>query len=192
MEKETKRQIFHLVLGLLIVLLIYVDLLTAKLIGIVILIGLILSFTTRRYKIPVIDWFLQTFEREKDIKHIPGKGVIFMFVGAFIMVFFFPKNVALASMMILALGDSLAPLVGRYGKIKHPFSNRRFLEGFIVGFIAGFLGAVIFVAAIPALIASLAAMIIEGVDLELKINPLDDNIMMPLVAGLVILLLRLV
>ena len=192
MEKATKRQLFHLVLGLLIVLLIYLDLLTAFLIGIVILIGLILSFVTRRYRIPVIDWFLQTFERDEDIKQIPGKGVIFMFVGAFIMVFFFPKNVALASMIILALGDSIAPLFGRYGKIRHPFSKRKFLEGAIVGFIAAFLGAMLFVEANAALFAALAAMIIEGIDLELRINPLDDNVVMPLVAGIVILLTKII
>ena len=106
------------------------------------------------------------------------------------MVFFFPKDVALASMIILALGDSIAPLIGRYGRIRHPFSKKKFLEGAIIGFIAGFIGAIIFVEAIPALIASLVAMIIEGIDLEFRFNPLDDNIFMPLISGLVILLMR--
>ena len=192
MERETKRQIFHLILGLLIVLLIYLDLLTAFLIGIIILIGLVLSLITKRYRIPLIDWFLRTFDREKDIKFIPGKGIIFMFIGAFIAVFFFPKEIALAAVIILALGDSIAPLIGRYGKIKHPFSRKRFLLGTIAGLFASFFGALLFVGFYEALIASFVVMFIEGIDLELRINQLDDNIMMPLVAGIVILLINLI
>jgi len=192
MQKENRRQLLHLFVGLLIVVLVYFDLLTAFLLGIILLAGLILSFFSTFLKIPVLGWFLKNFDREKDLKHLPGKGIIFMFFGAFLAVFFFPKDIALASIIILALGDSLAPLLGQFGKIRHPFDKRKFLEGAIFGLIAGFFGALLFVNVYEALIASAVAMIVEGIDFGLDINPLDDNITIPIAACITITLLRLI
>ncbi len=187
---EIRRNVFHLIIGLLIVLLVYLDLLTPFLIGIIILIGLLVSLITRKYKLPGIDWFLKTFDREEDIKQIPGKGIIFMFVGAFIAVFFFPKDIALAAVIILALGDSVSRLVGPFGYLKHPFHSEKFLEGVIAGAFAATLGAMFFVPFVQAFFASVVAMLIEGVDLEIKKIRVDDNLMIPVVAGGIMWLIR--
>lgn len=189
MQMESKRQLFHLVFGLVLVFLIHIEILTALIIGLVIIIGISLSLICKKTKIPAVDWFLKTFEREKDRKIMPGKGIIFMLIGVFIAVLFFDKNIAMASVMILALGDSVAPLVGRYGKIKHPMSSKKYLEGAVAGFAAGFLGALLFVNVYAALFGALGAMIVEGIDLEIEINPLDDNIIIPVVASIIMVLI---
>jgi len=93
--------------------------------------------------------------------------------------------------MILALGDSVSRLVGPYGYLKHPFHNEKFLEGVITGAAAGFIGALFFISWLPALIASTISMLIEGIDLEIKNFKIDDNLLIPVVAGGVISLIGL-
>lgn len=183
---EVKRQIMHALLGIIIVILIYFDLIGSMILLIVFIIGLALSLISRHRKIPVVDYFLKTFDREKDLESFPGKGAIFYILGAFLAVWIFPKDIAMASIMILALGDSVSRLVGPYGYLKHPFHNEKFFEGVIAGAIAAFLGALFFVSWIPALIASIASMLIEGIDLEIKNFKIDDNLLIPVTAATII------
>ena len=183
---EIKIQIMHIILGIAIVLLLNYNLINATYLFILFIFGLILSLISTKFNIPVIHQFLRTFDRVKDIEKFPGKGAIFYVLGAFISVLIFPKEIALASIMILALGDSVSRLVGPYGYLKHPFHNEKFFEGVIAGAIAGFLGAVFFISWLPALIASSVSMLIEGIDLEIKNFKIDDNLMIPVVAGGVI------
>ena len=93
--------------------------------------------------------------------------------------------------MILAFGDSVSRLVGPYGYLKHPFHNEKFFEGVIAGALAGFIGALFFVSWLPALIASSVSMLIEGIDLEIKKFKIDDNLMIPIVAGAVIRIINI-
>ena len=113
------------------------------------------------------------------------KWSIFYLLGAFLVVFIFPKDIALASIMILALGDSVSRLVGPYGYLKHHFHNEKFFEGVIVGSIAGFLGALIFVSWILALAGSLISMLLEGIDLRIKGFKIDDNLLILILAAVV-------
>jgi dolichol kinase len=198
-SREVSRQIAHLITGLILVALIYIasfyidTILIKILIFIILIAGLVIALASKSLRIPVIWWFLKKFEHEQDLKSLPGKGVLFMFLGAFLSLIFFPLNTALAAITILALGDSIAPLVGMYhGKIRHPFSSKRYTEGFLAGIAVSFIGAMFFVSWPQALIAATAAMVIEGLDIELRISPADDNLVIPIVAGVVIWLVGLV
>lgn len=191
-ELEFNRQGFHMILGIIIVLLLKYGFINKKRILVLILSGLVLSFLSAKTRIPVIHGMLQKFERKKDMQKFPGKGVIFYFIGIYISLLIFPKEVAMASIMILALGDSVSHLYGlRYGKIKHPLSNTKFLEGTIAGFFAGFLGALAFLPWLEAFFASLAAMIVEAIEVRVGIGQVDDNLIIPLVAGAAVWILRL-
>jgi dolichol kinase len=187
---EIKRKCFHLFAGIAIILLIYFDILNALIAGIVLLVAIILSLISKKYKIPVIRPLLDQFDRRKDIKNFPGKGAVFFVLGVFLVLLLFEKDVALASIAILAVGDSIAPLVGQYGIMEHPLSKKKMLEGTIAGGILAFLAAMIFISWQQAAWASLFAMIAEGIRVEVSGNPIDDNISMPLVAGAVIWIIR--
>lgn len=103
----------------------------------------------------------------------------------------FDKSIAMASIIICALGDSLSHLVGKWvGRVKHPFSNTKFIEGHIVGAIIGALGAMLFVSPLTALVAASIAMFVEGIDIEFRMSwILDDNLVVPLTAGIVMFLI---
>ena len=195
-ELELKRQIFHIVCGIILVILVKYDVLDFLRIIIFLIIGLVLSILSKKVKMPVINWFLTNFDREKDKKTIPGKGAIMYLVGLLIVYGLFitqpdGKNIVMASMMILALGDAAPLFVRHIARIKHPFNDKKFLEGAALGAMLGFLGAVIFVEPIAALIASFFAMFAEGIEIRLGLAEVDDNITIPVVAAVVILLVQL-
>jgi len=192
-RQEVNRQIAHLVTGLIIVFLVYINVLTALIIFPILVAGIVIALASKRLRIPGIWWFFKKFERPQDLKALPGRGVLFLLLGVLLSLWFFPKDIALAAITILALADSIAPLVGMYhGKVRHPFSSKRYTEGFIAGLAVSFVGAMFFVSWPEALIASTIAMIIEGIDLEFSINPTDDNLLIPLIAGFAIMLIRLI
>jgi len=191
--QETKRRIFHITWGIVFVLLIYFNIITSLILVFVLLIGGALCFLSLKYNIPGMNFLLEHFDRPEDKKTFPGKGSFYYVLGVFFVLLLFEKDIAMASILIMALGDSIAPFVGHYyGKIKHPLSDKKFLEGTIAGGIAAFFGALIFVSWIEALLASIAAMIVEGINIKFSGISVNDNISMPVTAGAVIWLLRMI
>lgn len=190
---EWNRQLFHIFLGIALVVLLVFGFINKGMILIAIILGIILSYLSKKIKIPLIYNLLEIFERKKDIEKFPGKGIIFYLIGVYISLFFFSKDIAMASIMVLALGDSISHLFGlHYGKTKHPLSKTKFLEGTIAGFVAGFIGAFVFLPWHEAFFASLAAMILEAVEIKIGTQQVDDNLIVPFVAGAAVWVVRLV
>lgn len=181
---EFQRNVFHLIVGVIFVILLYLDLLFAEIFLITIFIAFFLSFLSLKIDIPIISWFLDRFDREEDRNKFPGKGSIFFLIGIFLSLILFPKNIALASILILSFGDSFSPLIGKFGNIKYFLNEKKNLEGIFVGIGFATLTACLFVSITAAFFGSLIAMLIEGIDL--KIN---DNVLIPIIAGTVIYLL---
>ena len=103
----------------------------------------------------------------------------------------FSKEIALAAIMVLAFGDSISHLAGRYlGRTRNLFNgkSRKLLEGTVAGVFAGFLGALVFVPALEAFLGSLVAMVVEALEFEMNGKSIDDNLLVPLVAGTVMYL----
>ena len=190
---EWNRQLFHIFLGIAFVIFSVYDFIDKKIILITIIIGIFLSYLSKKTRIPVVYDLLEKFERKEEIEKFPGKGIIFYFIGIYTALLLFPKDIALASIMVLALGDSISHLYGlHYGKTKHPLSKTKFLEGTIAGFIFGFIGAFVFLPFLEAFFASLAAMIVEAIEMKIGTGQVDDNLIVPIVAGSVVWLVRLV
>jgi len=157
----------------------------------VLIIGAVLVLLSRRYRIPGIYWLLKRFERPEVMKVFPGKGSFFYIFGAFVVVSLFNKQIAMASIMVLALGDSSSHLIGKYiGRMRNPFNSVKFLEGHIAGALIGALGAMLFVKPLLALAAASIAMFVEGIDVGSGVGwILDDNLVVPLTAGVVMFLI---
>jgi len=193
-KQELYRQFVHALLGIVIVIGYYFDIITPLVLFLLLIIAGITSILIRRIKIPVISWFIEKLEREDVKKDFPGKGMFFFFLGTLLCVKLFSKDIALASIMILALGDSVSHIVGvQFGRLRNIFNikGKKLLEGTIAGIIAGFVGALIFVPLTEALIGSLTAMIMEVIDIYLNDKQIDDNLIVPLVAGTAIYLARI-
>ena len=107
-------------------------------------------------------------------------GASYVFIGAFISVIIFPKEIAILALLFTAIGDTAAALYGRkFGKIK---IWTKTLEGSIVGLIACFTIALFF-PQIPIIIkfsGAFAAMFIELLPIKI-----DDNLRIPLFSGVI-------
>ncbi len=189
---EFRRQLFHLFFGLTLILLIQFNIIGVRELWILFLIGVVLSIICKQYKLPLISRLLDFFERHQIKRKFPGQGPIFYVLGAFLSLVLFEERIALASIMILAVGDSVSHLAGRfYGKISHPLNSHKFLEGAIFGFCFGTIAAWIFVPFLDALVGSFVAMTLEGIDVKFGMTQIDDNLLIPVSAGLAIFLVHL-
>jgi dolichol kinase len=186
---ELKRQASHILLGLLIVALLYFDIIGPLVLAVAACLAALFSYARKRgFTIAILEPLLKHLERESEKERMRAKGLIFYLLGATFAVLLFPKDIALASIMILAIGDSVSRLVGPYGYLKHPLNSERFMEGVIIGGTAAAVGAMLFVPFIHAVAASAVAMFLEGVDIEISDFKLDDNLTIPLVSGGVMLI----
>jgi dolichol kinase len=187
---EMKRQPVHILLGLFIIALIYYDLLNPLILLGMISLGLFGSLYIKRTRPKTVYKLLGFIERSEALESFPGKGLIAYLTGALFTLFLFEKQIAMASIIILALGDSFSRLIGPFGRIKHPFNNAKFLEGVIAGIIAASLGAMLFVPPSQAIVASFFTILLEGVDIKLGKFKIDDNLTIPVLAGLILWVIR--
>lgn len=183
-KREVRRQVAHLGVGLLIVLLIKLHVLTMEILGVILVAGGILSIICRFAKVPIIDDLLRLFERPNEIKSFPGKGSFFLVLGSFLSLWLFPEPVALAAITIMAIGDSITAIVGIYfGQIKSPTNPMKHLEGTALAIMAGTTGAFNFVPFEKAFIGAFVAMLFEALTIRHIDRIIDDNLLIPLVAG---------
>ena len=111
---------------------------------------------------------------------------IFHALGIALSLLLFPTRIGYAAIAVLALGDSSASLLGkRFGRNRIPFNRGKSVEGSIIGLIIAFLGALLFVDPITALVGAAVGILIEALPL-----PLDDNLLIPLAAGVSMTLSR--
>ncbi|MBR9699805.1 hypothetical protein GOV09_05085, partial [Candidatus Woesearchaeota archaeon] len=146
-------------------------------------------YLSHKVTIPGLDWLIRNFGRENET---PGSGFLYYLIGAEVVLFLFTEDIAIAALLILAVGDSIPNFVSMYFRqIKHPFSDRKYLEGMVAGIFFAFLAASLVVSWLEALVASVIALIVEGFDMKYGFQKIDDNLIIPFVAGLVIFLLRM-
>ncbi len=184
---ELRRQIAHLFIGCTIVFLLRLQLLNEQLLFAILLIGGILSLVSRKIRIPILGRILHYFERPQDLKYFPGKGSFFLVLGSLLALKFFQRDVAYAAISIMAVGDAITTIIGTYfGKIKNPLNPKKHLEGTALAIVASTLAAFFFVDFTRAFYGSLAGMIFESLQIPYLSQILDDNVVIPLVAGAVI------
>ncbi|MDP8267732.1 MAG: phosphatidate cytidylyltransferase [Candidatus Tenebribacter davisii] len=107
-------------------------------------------------------------------------GATYMMISAVICIGFFPANIAVAALAFLAIGDTLAALVGiPFGKRKILSTNKSF-EGSLACFVGCFIFGLFFINPVVALTGASTAAIAE-----ISKIPIDDNIKIPITSGLV-------
>ncbi|MCW4038935.1 MAG: HAD-IB family phosphatase, partial [Candidatus Bathyarchaeota archaeon] len=94
----------------------------------------------------------------------------------------FPPQTGFATITILTLGDGTARLVGKkLGRRVLPYNKAKKLEGTLAGILLSATASLLFVSPSKAVAASIISMIVETLPL-----PINDNILIPLVAAVVL------
>jgi dolichol kinase len=188
---ELRRQVAHVLTGAAIVLLIKLQLINVGVLFGILLLGGTLSILIRFYRIPFIDRALLFFERPEDLKTFPGKGSFFLVLGALLSLQFFSQDIAMAAISIMAVGDAITTVIGTYfGKIKNPLNPDKHLEGTAIAIVVSTLAAFFFVPFPAAFFGSLVGLIFESLTVKFISRVVDDNLIIPLVAGVTMMLVR--
>ncbi len=175
--RETNRQLFHIAIGIVFLLILnqYGQHTFEILLFAAILAGLFaMHFVLRSHKIPFVTWFIESFEREGV--RVPGFGSAWYAIGAlFATVSIHDVGALSAVICILAFGDSLSTIIGRRGSHPLPYNKKKTIEGSIA-FFTGSLAAYYFIGPL-AIPLALACAVAESLPI-----PFDDNIVIPAAA----------
>lgn len=134
-----------------------------------------------------------------SLQTVKLQGTILLLSGVLVTLIFFPRNIAYASVAIVALGDSIATVVGvLIGRHRLPYSKSKTLEGTVSGLAAAFGGALLFVTPVQATAGALGGMFIESaIKLQTVRNVslkglvkffLNDNFIIPIFSAILMLL----
>ena len=125
----------------------------------------------------------------------PFFGALLFYLGCLVTFVLYPTKIAVAACCILAIGDSLSTIIGmKFGKVR--IYNKRTIEGSLAFFVGAFLISVVFVDFRLALIGAFAGMLTElfssSTKIKTKIWIIDDNLLIPIIAGAVMVVFSLV
>jgi dolichol kinase len=191
MDIEIKRQLVH-ACGIFIAFIVYFfDRLTGSVLILSMLIFAIIisEYRKRRLKLrsligikilnKIEDFMENQFKNHERVDEIPMNGIITFILGAFLASILFSKEIAIASIIVLALGDSISTLVGKfYGKHKLPINPNKSWEGSLAFFFMSFFILTSFVTFLEAFMISMLVTVVE------MIPRIDDNLSIPLAIGI--------
>src|SRR3989338_5331693 len=99
---EVNRKLLHMFLGVALVALLMFGIVGKEHLFVLLVIMLAVSTLSRKYDIPIVRWLLRNFEREDYVKKFPGRGFIFYIIGSLLVLAFFPMDIAMPAILILA------------------------------------------------------------------------------------------
>lgn len=181
MVNEFARQGFHLLFTLLLALLAW---LLAQHWFLLLCASLLFVGSLLVYFRPVgTAWLLSVFDREEPF--LPGRGAFMAVAGAFFVSLLFPAQAA-ASLVVLAVADSVATLAGKqWGLSRVPWSASKSWVG-VGAFFVSACFVLVFVSSWWWLVA-LFATVVEAADYS-SYPFLDDNVLIPLTVAAALLL----
>ncbi len=107
-------------------------------------------------------------------------GATYLLISSLLCIAIFPKDITFVALSFLAIGDTLAAIVGiSFGKRKL-LKTKKSLEGSIACFLGTFIFALFFLHPFIALVGGVSATFAEFSRI-----PVDDNIKIPLISGFV-------
>lgn len=138
-------------------------------------------FRLKGKKMPLVYLITRNAASRNELDQIVLAPVYFA-LGILVTLMFFPTPASSAAIAIFAIGDSTASIFGSYiSGTSLPFNRGKSLEGSVAGLFFGYLAGAFFVSPLTALAGAAVAMFIEYLPL-----PINDNLAIPLSAGLVL------
>ncbi len=172
LEKEIPRQVFHITIGLIIILMLAY--LGREITLIIAFLGSVLgSILINRKSTGKSLWLFegvyQKFERQGG--RLPGWGAAWYMIGVLLIMVFLKNTSSIAAcIFIFAIGDGFSTLVGIWGKIKLQYNSKKTLEGTVAFFLTS-IPAYIFINEY-AIVLALVGAIVESLPLDIEDNTL--------------------
>ncbi|GAB6065413.1 SEC59/DGK1/VTE5 family protein [Aquifex pyrophilus] len=177
---ELRRKLFHIcsLLLLIIPVLYFPFWLNIFIFSSGILLNLLLVLKNEKIY-PLFKLFIDLFEREENLEK-PGIQSLYALLGIFISYLLFGKD-AVYGIVVLAVGDGFSGLIGHYfGKRRLFYNPKKSLEGSLAFFLSSFIALLFITELEKAFLISLVSAFVESLKL-----PLDDNLLIPIVASFI-------
>ncbi len=183
------RKILHISIGLGLFYLIYKGFLTPYMLFWLLILSGAISFIQKYYNLPIITFLIKRFGKPSE-KRFPGKGFILMLMGMLITLKLFPIQIAYAAIIIQIFGDPLTHLLSlMFPKPRFKVKKTKTIFGVLLAIAITTYLASFFINWIFALTGVVVSLIFELFEIKIEDQVLDDNIMIPIVAGTSMLIL---
>lgn len=192
-KREFWRAVVHILLSLSLIALVEFGMTPFELF-LILIIAISTSMIYKRIKIPILSIFVENLERPDILKTFPGRGLVFLLTGMLLAYKLFPHDIAMVSMIALGILDPLSKIFGMsFGRTLNILDpkHKKYLEGHFIGGTATFLASLTLVNPIEALIAAVVGALSESVIVDLNGQALDDNVVIPLSVGSVLIIARI-
>jgi dolichol kinase len=138
-------------------------------------------------EMPFFTWLTRAGAYDDEQKGMVETPLWFA-AGVFTTLSFFPFKHALIGVITLAVGDSVASLVGLSTRWRHPipYNSSKSFEGTLAGIVAAFLVCSMFTDPQQSIVGCVVGMLVES--LSLKLN---DNVTIPISAATAVYALEL-
>lgn len=180
---EIGRKVIHLTILLVLLGYFAIEATAGKEVALLSLVGLLAFFLVLEYFRLELGWkmpFFSLFIRPKEQNRM--YGVIFFLSATVIAFAVFDTFIALTALLMTTFGDMMAALFGkRYGATLI-FKNKTVI-GFFAGLITNVLVALIMAFATPLNIYIPLIMALIATVVEILVDELDDNLLVPIFAG---------
>lgn len=128
--------------------------------------------------------FMNSFEREEDLKKRPYTGAIMFMLAVGLTFLVFPEKAAILAVLVVSISDSLSALVGIHlGETKLPHNHDKSLEGSSAFFLTAMLIALLFTSPVNSLVIAMGGSLAES------LPSIDDNFSVPITVAVLFLLL---
>ncbi len=172
-----RRKIVHLFYGFTLVFLIEYQILDTSLFLILTLSWGVLSLSSAIWLPQKLKKLILYFERDKSPPFL-GEGSFLFTLSSFLAFLIFPKPIALAAIINLAIGDSVNALVGFYFKEKG-----KKIEASLAAFFATALISLQYITPLQAVSGALVTSVFEYSEPKIRNKKINDNLLIPLVSG---------
>jgi dolichol kinase len=180
LKKEIQRKLIHFGSGIIPILVIFYgrESILPILSVLTILFVLIDFFKSKIIWIKILYlYFFKTIVRENEFENLTGASWVLL--GNLFVLLLFPENIAIFSMFILCISDSLAAIIGKYSGNTKIFNKS--LQGSISFIISGLFVSTFF----PNIALSIRVFaIISATGIELFPSQINDNISIPITIAL--------
>ena len=178
--EEFWRQVVHLLFGSLTAFLVWIDFATLERVTIVIPLAFAVMKLIQMDYFPIFSPLLNRLERPEDLKKTPGRTVLAFLLSCWLLLFFFPKSIVLASIMIWTVGDAVGHMFGAaFGRVSTRINRLKNIEGIIIAFLFSVLAAGIFVPRTLALFGAGVGMLVELLPHTIFGRRIPDNFTIP-------------
>jgi dolichol kinase len=182
MDKELKRQLFHAIVGVAVLFMLFHygrGFAIAAVFSVIMMGMLLMNMRLQGGKLSLIRWFEEQFERSDA--PLPGWGSACYAAGVLMLLTFLtnPAEIA-ACVIILAIGDAFSTIIGTHGTHHIPYNKGKTLEGSVVFFLTS----------MPAyyFIGPLAIPLVAVATVVETLPKLEDNFTIPIACVIFLLI----